>query len=96
MAHAARLNRTALQSHIPRKFWSQLPEARVTEPLAAAAASRGWKMFAAEAAVPRRGHKTPLRSVGEAAVPNTLNECRRCPLWMRRKTFPAKDRRGQG
>ncbi len=82
----ARLNCTALQSHMPRKFWSQLPEAQIISPLVASAAARAGTMVAAEAAAPRRSRKTPL--VREPAADEadgmdkvTIDQCRRCPLW---------------
>lgn len=82
----ARLNCSALQSHLPRKFWHQLPEARIIAPLVAAATARTGAMVAAEAAAPRRTRKTPSAPApaaedADAMDKATLDRCRRCPLW---------------
>ncbi|MBA2411318.1 MAG: UdgX family uracil-DNA binding protein [Burkholderiaceae bacterium] len=86
----ARVNVRVTQGHMPKKFWSQLPEAQLIEPLAAAANTRAGQMVAAEAAAPRRSHAP--RPSAPIAVPTAdsgagneqrdlLNHCRNCPLW---------------
>ena len=75
---------------MPRKFWSQLPEAQLIEPLASAAKTRAGQMVAAEAAAPRRS-RAP-RAASSASAPSVdsgageeqrkaLDQCRNCPLW---------------
>ncbi|MGH6609403.1 MAG: UdgX family uracil-DNA binding protein [Burkholderiaceae bacterium] len=86
----ARVNVKVTQGHMPKKFWSQLPEAQLIEPLAAAAKTRAGQMVAAEAAAPRRSRApkapasasipTPDAGAGEAQR-ELLNRCRNCPLW---------------
>ena len=86
----ARVNVKVTQGHMPRKFWSRLPEAQLIEPLAAAAHARAGQMVAAEAAAPRRSRIPPARSpvstpaadsgAGEAQR-KLLDRCRNCPLW---------------
>lgn len=84
----ARLNRRALQAHMPRRFWPLLPETQLIEPLAAAAVARTAHMVAAPTPAPRRSRTTPTRRTpaaskadGEAPDKPTLDACRRCPLW---------------
>ena len=82
----ARLNCSALQSHMPRKFWHQLPEAQVIAPLVAGAAARTGAMVAAQAAAPRRKRPSPLKTApdpvnADGMDKNTIDRCRRCPLW---------------
>ena len=85
----ARVNLKVTQGHMPRKFWSQLPEAQLIQPLAAAAKARAGQMVAAEAAAPRRSRAVraappasvlPVSSAGEAQR-KLLDQCRNCPLW---------------
>ena len=86
----ARVNVRLTQGHMPKKFWSQLPETRLIEPLAAAAKTRAGQMVAAEAAAPRRSRAprapvapaipTPDSGAGDAQR-KLLNACRNCPLW---------------
>ena len=86
----ARVNVKVTQGHMPRKFWTQLPEAQLIEPLAAAAKARAGQMVAAEAAAPRRSRVPRVESVvlspsvnsgaGEAQR-KLLDQCRNCPLW---------------
>jgi len=83
----ARLNRRALQSHMPRRFWPQLPEAQLIEPLVAAASARTARMVAAPTPPPRRSRTAPpaprAPSRGAAGEPTkaAIDACRRCPLW---------------
>jgi len=86
----ARVNLKVTQGHMPRKFWSQLPEAQLIQPLAAAAKARAGHMVAAEAAAPRRSRAvraapiasalTTISGAGEAQR-KLLDQCRHCPLW---------------
>ena len=50
----ARLKLAAMQKEMPRKYWPNLPEARLIGPLAAAAHERSARMVAQPASVPRR------------------------------------------
>ena len=86
----ARVNVKVTRGHMPRKFWANLPEAQLIEPLAAAATARAGQMIAAEAAVSRRSRVPPVRSpVGSPSVDSgagekqrkALDQCRNCPLW---------------
>ncbi len=86
----ARVNVKVTRGHMPRKFWANLPEAQLIEPLAAAATARAGQMIAAEAAVSRRSRVPPVRSpVGSPSADSgagekqrkALDQCRNCPLW---------------
>ena len=86
----ARVNVKVTQGHMPRKFWLQLPEARLIEPLTAAANARAGQMVAAEAAAPRRSRVPPARSSVSTPAADSgagedqrklLDQCRNCPLW---------------
>lgn len=57
----ARLKLAAMQKEMPRRYWHNLPEARLIQPLAAQAAARSEAMVAREAALPRR--RLPQASV---------------------------------
>lgn len=82
----ARVNVKVMQGHMPKKFWSDLPEAQLIEPLSAAAKTRAGQMVAAEPAAPRRSRtpkartSPPAEGAGEAQR-QILNQCRNCPLW---------------
>ncbi len=86
----ARVNLKVTQGHMPRKFWSQLPETQLIEPLVSAAKTRAGQMVATEASAPRRGRLPRVPSL--PSEPSTdagageeqrklLNQCRNCPLW---------------
>ena len=86
----ARVNLKVTQGHMPRKFWTQLPEAQLIEPLAAVAKARAGQMVAAEAATPRRSRVPRASSAVSSPSVNSgageaqrklLNQCRSCPLW---------------
>ena len=77
----ARVNVAALQTHMPRKFWSQLPEAQLIAPLVAQATAQTGRMVDATPPTPRRERSVPLKPVGSAAdFKAQLDACRRCPL----------------
>lgn len=86
----ARVNIKVTQGHMPRKFWSQLPETQLIGPLVAAAKTRAGQMVATEATAPRRSGlprapSLPSEPSNESGAGEEqrklLNECRNCPLW---------------
>lgn len=90
----ARANPAALAGHMPRKFWSLLPEAQLISPLLAQAAARTGQMVAAAPGPARRQRTSPLptrmTTTGPAqdtddrdlaALSTRLADCRECPLW---------------
>jgi probable DNA metabolism protein len=85
----ARLKVKAMQKEMPKKYWRNLPEARLIAPLIAGAAMRTGAMISDAATEP---HKAQKRS--EAAMTRTTHDsdaiatlrdeaahCRACPLW---------------
>ncbi len=81
----ARLNPSALQAHLPRRHWRNLPEARVIEPLMKDAGPRTAAMLErSEFLRVRDSDYSPAQPPPGADVA-TLREaaaaCRACPLW---------------
>lgn len=89
----ARLKPKAMQAEMPKKFWRNLPEARLIAPLIRAAAARQAAMIAAPATLSAaHSFRSKLRDDGEMATlfdeARTLGElgraeqaCTRCPLY---------------
>jgi len=86
----ARVNLRVTQGHMPRKFWAQLPEAQLIEPLVATSKARAGQMVGAEAGAPRRSRvprassavPTPAANSGAGeAQRKLLDQCHNCPLW---------------
>jgi probable DNA metabolism protein len=88
----ARLKLAMMRKEMPRRYWKNLPEAVLIQPLAARAAERSDTMIeqgASEAKRPRRGALPPVRQLAsdESVRPPTLEDigqaadcCRRCPI----------------
>lgn len=81
----ARLNADLLRSHIPSRFWKNLPEGAIV-PAMVSAAANGERRTGQTGAVGRRGGATtipiaPERAQPQREQPTTLDQCRRCDLW---------------
>ena len=81
----ARLNADLLRSHIPSRFWKNLPEGAIV-PAMVSAAANGERRTGQTGAVGRRGGATTIPIAAERAQPKrehptTLDQCRRCDLW---------------
>ncbi|MCW2273093.1 UdgX family uracil-DNA binding protein [Rhodoblastus acidophilus] len=80
----ARLNLAAMQSHLPKKFWRNLPEARVIPTLARAAQNRAEAMIAAPPTAPRFSRasapQTEAAATDLADLRAQLACCEKCPL----------------
>ncbi|GIZ52291.1 UdgX family uracil-DNA binding protein [Noviherbaspirillum aridicola] len=80
----ARLNPDALTMHMPVRYWKNLPEAPLIPAMLSEAAS-GASRLAQAGAVGARGGKAIALDAEKAmpprALPHTLDDCRRCPLW---------------
>jgi DNA polymerase len=85
----ARVNPGAMRAEMPKRFWPNLPEARLIGPLIREAAGRTREMIEKEpaAAVHRRGAEEPASEIavpevaGLDAVRAKAAQCRACPLW---------------
>lgn len=80
----ARVNARLMQSHIPSRFWKNLPEGAIVPALVSQAELGARKIGQVEAVGRRGGTTIPISA--EAAQPDReqpskLDECRRCDLW---------------
>ncbi|WP_229425276.1 UdgX family uracil-DNA binding protein [Massilia sp. Se16.2.3] len=80
----ARVNAQLLQSHIPSRFWKNLPEGAIV-PAMVSNAELGARSTGQAQAVGRKSGATipiaPLDAQPERQQPSKLDECRRCELW---------------
>ncbi|WP_084560272.1 UdgX family uracil-DNA binding protein [Duganella sacchari] len=81
----ARVNADLLRSHIPSRFWKNLPEGAIV-PAMVSAAANGERRTGQTSTVGRRSGATTIPVAAERAqpqreVPSTLDQCRRCDLW---------------
>ncbi|WP_020654023.1 UdgX family uracil-DNA binding protein [Massilia niastensis] len=80
----ARLNAPLMQSHIPSRFWKNLPEGALV-PSLVSQAGLGARRIGQVAAVGRKSGSTipiaPEDAQPEREQPSRLDECRRCELW---------------
>ena len=85
----ARLKLAMMQKEMPRRYWANLPEAVLIQPLAAAAAQRSARMVEQGASIPAR--RRPIASIAalKAASPPVTSldalaqgedRCRDCPI----------------
>jgi DNA polymerase len=88
----ARLKVKAMQAEMPKRYWRNLPEARLIPDLIAAAEQRTDDMVAREPSPPpayaARAVRAPVvRAAGDAPLTSLsglkerVDGCRRCPLW---------------
>ncbi|MDE1184085.1 UdgX family uracil-DNA binding protein [Paraburkholderia sp.] len=80
----ARLNPTALEQHLPVRFWKGLPEAHLI-PAMISEAKSGARRIAQASGVGALGGKTVAVDAEQAQParerPSSLDACRRCELW---------------
>jgi probable DNA metabolism protein len=83
----ARLKLKMMQKEMPRKYWHNLPEARLIAPLAAAAHERSGKMIASAAPLPNL--RIPVLAASTRPLTDTQSleglkeasmRCRECPI----------------
>ena len=81
----ARLNADLLRSHIPSRFWKNLPEGAIV-PAMVSSAANGERRTGQTASVGQRSGAAIIPISAERAqpareLPTTLDQCRRCELW---------------
>jgi DNA polymerase len=81
----ARINADLLRSHIPSRFWKNLPEGAIVPHMISAAAN-GERLTGQAVAVARRSGAATIpisaeRAQPQRGLPSALSECRRCDLW---------------
>ncbi|MBB5371450.1 DNA polymerase [Janthinobacterium sp. K2Li3] len=81
----ARVNAGLLRSHIPSRFWKNLPEGAIV-PAMITGATNGERRTGQTATVGQRSGATTIPIRPERALPQretltTLQQCRRCALW---------------
>ena len=80
----ARLNAKLLASHIPSRFWKNLPEGNVVPEMVSQAALGARRTGQFDAVGQRRGTTIPIaadQALPQREAPSTLDQCRRCDLW---------------
>jgi probable DNA metabolism protein len=80
----ARLNAQLMKSHIPSRFWKNLPEGAVVPELVSQAANGVRRTGQAEAVGQRSGTTIAIaadKAQPQRDAPSTLDQCRRCDLW---------------
>jgi len=80
----ARLNTQVMQSHIPSRFWKNLPEGAIVPQMITNAALGERRTGQAQAVGRKSGATIPIAPADaqpERQQPSKLDECRRCELW---------------
>lgn len=80
----ARLNADLLHSHIPSRFWKNLPEGSIVPDMVTQAAAGARKVGQARSVGERAGTAIPIaasKAQPQRDAPTSLDQCRRCDLW---------------
>jgi DNA polymerase len=80
----ARVNAQLLQSHIPSRFWKNLPEGAIVPAMISNAELGARSTGQTQEVGEKSGFTIPVTSADAQPArqqPTTLDECRRCPLW---------------
>ena len=80
----ARLNTSVMHSHIPARFWKNLPEGSQVPDMVASAANGARRVGQTGSVGERDGSviaMTPERAQPQRSAPSSLDQCRRCDLW---------------
>lgn len=80
----ARLNADLLHSHIPSRFWKNLPEGSIVPEMVSQAAAGARKVGQMHSVGQRAGTAIPIsadKAQPQRDAPTTLDQCRRCDLW---------------
>ena len=80
----ARVNAQLMQSHIPSRFWKNLPEGAIVPSMVSDAELGARSTGQAQAVGSKSGFTIPIAPADaqpERQQPSKLDECRRCELW---------------
>ena len=80
----ARVNAQLMQSHIPSRFWKNLPEGAIVPAMVSNAELGARSTGQAQAVGKKSGSTIPIAPADaqpERQQPSKLDECRRCELW---------------
>ncbi|SNT23403.1 DNA polymerase [Noviherbaspirillum humi] len=80
----ARLNTSAMEMHMPVRYWKNLPESKLIPDLVSQAGSGARKVAQARGVGARQGATIdiqPEAAQPEREAPTSLDQCRRCELW---------------
>ncbi|WP_426116504.1 UdgX family uracil-DNA binding protein [Massilia sp. PWRC2] len=80
----ARLNAKLMESHIPSRFWKNLPEGQVVPAMVTQAAAGARRTGQTVSVGQRHGTTiaiTAAQAQPQREAPSALAQCRRCPLW---------------
>lgn len=80
----ARLNADLLHSHIPSRFWKNLPEGSIVPEMVTQAAAGARKVGQTQSVGQRAGTAIPIaasKAQPQRDAPTSLDQCRRCDLW---------------
>lgn len=80
----ARLNADLLHSHIPSRFWKNLPEGSIVPEMVSQAAAGARKVGQTHSVGQRAGTAIPIaadKAQPQRDAPTSLDQCRRCDLW---------------
>lgn len=80
----ARLNTSAMEMHMPVRYWKNLPEGKLIPGLISHASAGAQRNGQAMEVATRHGARIQINAVDaqpERAQTSTLDQCRRCELW---------------
>ena len=80
----SRLNPHVMHSHIPSRFWKNLPEGKLVPSMIVGASNGAQRVGQVNTLAKRSGAIIPIsaeRAQPQRAAQTTLDQCRRCELW---------------
>jgi len=81
----ARLNTSAMEMHMPVRYWKNMPEGKLIPGLISHAAAGAQRIAQTATVGNREGtkvHVTAEAAQPARAIPTSLEQCRRCELWL--------------
>ena len=80
----SRLNTSAMEMHMPVRYWKNLPEGRLIPGLVSAAGAGARRIGQAQGVGARQGTQVRVeaaQAMPARAMPTALSQCRNCELW---------------